>query len=109
MNGIQVLNFNDQSIKDDFERSIKTSRLIPVIGSGFTRNCVAANGNVPTGSKMKNFMLEEIFRDPELEAEADDLKKESFQEICTLYESTVDREIRRNYLKILVKISCSSL
>ena len=34
--------------------------LIPIVGSGFTRNCPSYNGHVPSGEDYRQYMLEQI-------------------------------------------------
>ena len=44
-------------IEQEIIGHIKEKRIIPFIGAGFSANCQAKNGAVPSGSSMKEYMI----------------------------------------------------
>lgn len=80
--------------------SIRRNMLIPVIGSGFTRNCNALSGKVPSGTDYKAHMLEKIGAcDGVSVQEMEDLKTRSFSEISGVYHDLVQKEERLSFLR----------
>lgn len=45
---------------DEIISHFRGERLIPIIGSGFTRESVSKNGKVPSGHDMKNYMSNKL-------------------------------------------------
>lgn len=81
-----IIDYNwetDSAIKDQIADLIIQKKLIPVIGSGFTRNCKALRGKVPSGEDMSSYL-----KDFAAKAYGKDKKhyeNSSFPELCTYY------------------------
>lgn len=81
-----IIDYNweiDKAIKDQIADLIVQNKLVPVIGSGFTRNCKALKGKVPSGEDMSSYL-----KDFAAKAYGKDKKhyeKSSFPELCTYY------------------------
>ncbi len=92
---MEVVSFED--IKDEIKKVMKSKKLIPIIGAGFTFGEKAYNGIVPNGDTMKQYMKNELIKEkPHLEEK---LQEKSFQEIGKYYVKFVDKYKRDEYLR----------
>lgn len=68
---MKIVKFNE--IKNEIIQNFRRKSLIPCIGSGFSYQCLAQNGNVPSGKTYKEHMIKQLFDEnviPENEREA---------------------------------------
>jgi len=89
-----------QEIKNELISNFRRQMLIPIVGSGFTRNCPGYNGRVPSGEDYRHYMLgkiQEIL--PLSDAEKAELQGYSFSNISATYHSVVPSAEQKNYLK----------
>ncbi|MBT9652336.1 hypothetical protein GPK60_04530 [Ruminococcus sp. MCC718] len=49
-------------VKNEIQQHLKKGMLIPVLGSGFTRECTSRAGKVPSGDDYKQYMINEIIK-----------------------------------------------
>ncbi len=81
-----IIDYNwetDKAIRDQIADLIVQRKLTPVIGSGFTRNCKALRGKVPSGDDMSSYL-----KDFAANAYGKDKKhyeNSTFPELCTYY------------------------
>ena len=74
--------------------------IIPVLGSGFTRNCRSKGGVVPSGDDYKKYMIEAIDKQKKLSVEEISvLSKESFSSVSDIYRKLVPVSDQQNYLR----------
>ena len=85
-------------VKNDIIQMIRRKMLIPVIGAGFTRNCIARHGRVPSGDDYHKYMVEQIIAEKPNEMSESELNKESFSSISSIYHKIVGMKIQHNYL-----------
>lgn len=79
---------------------MKRKSIIPIIGSGFTRNCKSFRGKTPSGTDYKQYMIEEITIALELSSdEKKALSTRKFSEISSKYYKVVDKKTRERYLR----------
>lgn len=87
-----------ENVKSDLIKMIRRKMLIPVIGSGFTKNCYARNGIVPSGNDYCQYMIEQILLLNNGKIEEKELKKESFSVISSIYHKQIDENKQQLYL-----------
>ncbi len=92
---ITCCNFED--IKQEIAKHIRDHRLIPVIGSGFSAHSPSHNGVVPTGSEMKNYMIEVISQLQSLTRTI--LEDKSFSQISTYYHKLESEVSQKSYVR----------
>lgn len=95
---MEIVNFDE--IKNELLQNMQRQMLIPIIGAGFTCGCKSKNGNVPSGTEYKDFMIKEISEN--LETNDDEickLKSEKFSTIAEIYYSIIDESKRKEYLE----------
>jgi hypothetical protein len=83
-------------IKDEIIGLLRERRLIPILGSGFSVDSVSKGGEVPSGEKMKSYMIDVIEKPND---KSDDLRKKMFSQISTYYNKTVNREEKKAYIR----------
>lgn len=94
---MQIVSF--QKVKEDIINSIRGQKLIPFIGSGFTRGCAAKTGTVPSGTDYKEYMIKAIVENNSLSLDEEKtLKAQNFSAISSIYHSEVPMEQQREYL-----------
>lgn len=94
---MQIVSF--QKVKEDIIDSIRGQKLIPFIGSGFTRGCPAKTGIVPSGCDYKKYMIKAIVESNSLSIDDEkSLKAQNFSAISSIYHSEVPMEQQREYL-----------
>lgn len=87
-------------IRSDLVGSIRRNMLIPIIGSGFTRNCNAFDGKVPSGSDYKAHMLERIGAcDGVSVQDMEELRTHSFSDISSVYHGLIQKEEQLSFLR----------
>ncbi|MEA4939398.1 MAG: SIR2 family protein [Christensenella sp.] len=87
-------------VRTEVVNNFKQNRLIPIIGSGFSKGCRSKTGCVPSGTEYKEYMLKEIFRAEELTAEEQDyLKNRSFSDVASYYQNIIPKSSVKNYLR----------
>lgn len=86
-------------IQEELVKNFQRKTLIPVIGSGFTRNCDSIKGKVPSGEDYKKHMVNEVIKKLKLSQEKEDgLLKEPFSRISSVYNRVIPLEERKAYL-----------
>ncbi|EOH98355.1 hypothetical protein UAW_01536 [Enterococcus haemoperoxidus ATCC BAA-382] len=86
-------------IKDELIESFKRKMLIPIIGSGFSRDCLTRSGKVPSGEDYKKFMTNELLN-TSLFSESDQkmIKEKKFSELSSTYNKHIEFGKRNKYL-----------
>ena len=87
---------DDENIANEIVSLIAEKKLIPVIGSGFSRGCQARSGSVPSGRDLVEHMKSKI-KDITDEPDAI-LSKYTFQQLCKIYAHKVDVSSQLQYL-----------
>jgi len=89
-------------IKDDLIIYFKSKKLVPILGSGFSRGCpTLKGGKVPSGHDYKKHMLNELCEKLSLDdSEKETIEKYSFSKLCNLYEDddNIQYNIRKTYM-----------
>lgn len=86
-------------VKDEIVKNLKKKSLIPCLGSGFTYECTAYNGKVPSGKSYKKYMIEQLFSANIIpENERNEFSEESFSDVSDIYKKEVDIRIQKSYL-----------
>ena len=94
---MKIVHFDD--IRKEIVNHIKDVKLIPFIGSGFTRVCNTKRGHVPSGADYKEYMIQKICSLENLSAkELASLRTEKFSSVSSIYHQKVPSDIRREYL-----------
>ncbi|WCT56114.1 SIR2 family protein [Paenibacillus kyungheensis] len=93
MSDIQVVPMENEKLKKDLINFMNSNRLIPVIGSGFSRSSKATNGIVPSGQDMKIYMIAKL-----KEKFPNEKFSEDFSKIAQQYENHCDINDRKKYL-----------
>ncbi len=94
---MKIVKFRD--VKTEIIQNFRRKSLIPCIGSGFSYQCKAHNGKVPSGKTYKEYMIEQLFALKIIpENEKDSLANESFSEVSDIYHKTVPLNSRKKYL-----------
>lgn len=95
---MKVVEFSQ--IKKELVNNMRRKMLIPVIGSGFTRGCIANKGKVPSGKDYRDYMVGEIIQNLVLtQIETDRLKSESFSQVSEIYHEVISPSEQKAYLK----------
>ena len=97
---MKIVKFQD--VKESIISNMRRSMLIPIIGSGFTRNCQSYNGVVPSGEDYRRYMLEEISEAVSLSStEEERLKAAPFSAVSEVYYESgkISLERQRSYLR----------
>ena len=55
---MEVIKYKD--IKDELLSNFKRKTLLPIIGSGFTRDCSSFKGKVPSGEDYRLYMVKQL-------------------------------------------------
>lgn len=93
---MDIVSFSD--IYDTFTKNLKRNMVIPIIGSGFTLNCEAKNGKVPSVKNYQEYMIDSLCNKfEELNETKGEMYKESFSKIAELYIKQIDDIDKRNY------------
>ena len=83
-------------IEQEIIGHIKEKRIIPFIGAGFSANCQAKNGAVPSGSSMKEYMIKIV---KEFTPDSPMLNGDmNFSRISILYNRIVPASRKRDYI-----------
>lgn len=95
---MKVVSFSE--VKDEIIANMKKKSLVPIIGSGFTRECRSRNGLVPAGEDYRKYMIERIQDSLSLsESEKDNLSSETFSNVSSIYHKVVEKSIQRQYIQ----------
>ena len=95
---MKIVSFSE--IRAEIISNMQRNMLIPIIGSGFTRNCRSIKGYVPSGSDYREYMIQKIMATyPDVITEKDRLFKENFSNISSMYHKIVPKEQQDTYLK----------
>ncbi len=87
-------------IKNELISNFRRQMLIPIIGSGFTKDCTAYNGRVPSGEDYRLYMVGKIQETLQLpDAEKAKLQSESFSNVSAYYHDVVPSAEQKTYLK----------
>lgn len=94
---METVNFSE--VKEELLSNLKRRTLIPILGSGFTRNCPSTNGKVPSGEDYSQHMINQLLESQKFnEEDKETLIKQSFSTICDIYFELTDKDTRRKYL-----------
>lgn len=89
---------NSKDIFDELVKKIANNQLIPIIGSGFTLNCSAKHGVVPSGNMYKEYMLDAFCKDRSIpDKDRAVLNTRPFSEIAGYYIKYVDDSTKHRY------------
>lgn len=95
---MKIISFSE--IKNELISNMQRGLLVPIIGSGFTRNCNSFKGKVPSGEDYRRYMIGRILEaQPSLSAEKERLEKELFSNISSMYHKVVSNEEQEQYLR----------
>ncbi len=86
---------SDHSLQLKLAKLINERKLVPVIGSGFTRGCPAKKGSVPSGEDMTNHMKE--FLSNKYGKKISEFATTSFSKLCTGFEKQTSVEEKFEY------------
>lgn len=94
---MEIVKFEE--VRSEIVNNIRESKLIPFLGSGFTRGCRTKKGVVPSGSDYKEYMIQSIIKHAALAPAAQqELSAENFSSISSIYHQKVPYSAQRNYL-----------
>lgn len=96
---MNILKYDD--IREDLINYFRSKSILPIIGSGFSLGEKAKNGNVPSGQKLKEHMIDTLSHHKDFssnEAMAE-LKNKQFSEVASFFEDDeyVSISDRRRY------------
>lgn len=87
-------------ISSEIQQHLKKRMLIPILGSGFTRDCKSRAGKVPSGEDYRYYMIDEIAKARnKYEDIQKKYEKKQFSEVSTIYHSVIPKEKQREYLR----------
>ena len=90
--------FSYDEVSNEIIQMMRRKTIIPVIGSGFTRDCIARSGKVPSGEDYYNYMIAQIVDQNPDEMKVKELNNESFSSISSIYHKMVQAEKQQSYL-----------
>lgn len=93
---IQCVSYDE--VSNEIIQMMRRKTVIPVIGSGFTRDCIARSGKVPSGEDYYNYMIAQIVDQNPDEMKVKELNNESFSSISSIYHKMVQAEKQQSYL-----------
>lgn len=93
---IQCVSYDE--VSNEIIQMMRRKTIIPVIGSGFTRDCIARSGKVPSGEDYYNYMIAQIVDQNTDEMKVKELNNESFSSISSIYHKMVQAEKQQSYL-----------
>ena len=105
-----TISLEDNKFKEDLMYMLANKRIIPVIGSGFTRGEKTQYGIVPSGTDMKEYMIQELLTSNNGYTKEELISKE-FSKIVNYYFSDIDDDKIRDYYRrnfVTVKIKSES-
>ena len=86
-------------IRSELINNLRRNTVIPMIGSGFTRQCKSFKGVVPSGAEYKDFMVKETGKVLQLPAEQiEAMRAGTFSKVSTYYNKVVPLKNRQQYL-----------
>lgn len=93
---IQCVSYDE--VSNEIIQMMRRKTIIPVIGSGFTRDCIARSGKVQSGEDYYNYMIAQIVDQNPDEMKVKELNNESFSSISSIYHKMVQAEKQQSYL-----------
>ena len=93
---IQCVSYDE--VSNEIIQMMRRKTIIHVIGSGFTRDCIARSGKVPSGEDYYNYMIAQIVDQNPDEMKVKELNNESFSSISSIYHKMVQAEKQQSYL-----------
>lgn len=93
---IQCVSYDE--VSNEIIQMMRRKTIIPVIVSGFTRDCIARSGKVPSGEDYYNYMIAQIVDQNPDEMKVKELNNESFSSISSIYHKMVQAEKQQSYL-----------
>lgn len=93
---IQCVSYDE--VSNEIIQMMRRKTIIPVIGSGFTRDCIARSGKLPSGEDYYNYMIAQIVDQNPDEMKVKELNNESFSSISSIYHKMVQAEKQQSYL-----------
>ena len=93
---IQCVSYDE--VSNEIIQMMRRKTIIPVIGFGFTRDCIARSGKVPSGEDYYNYMIAQIVDQNPDEMKVKELNNESFSSISSIYHKMVQAEKQQSYL-----------
>lgn len=95
---INISKFED--VKSNIISGFKRKMIIPVLGSGLTRNCPSRRGIVPSGDDYKSDMIKMLEKQSGIGAsEIEELKKQKFSVVSSVYHSLIPVNEQQRYLQ----------
>ena len=95
---MKVVEFSE--VREEMVKNFRRDSILPIIGSGFTRNCNSFKGRVPSGEDYRQYMIGKISEVcPFSDDDKKSLLKESFSNISSIYHKVVDRKQQECYLR----------
>ena len=87
-------------VRNEIQQHLKKKMLIPVLGSGFSRNCVSRSGQVPSGDDYKMHMIDVIIKERGNDnSNRKSLEQKQFTAISTIYHKVVSIDEQKTYLR----------
>jgi hypothetical protein len=86
---------SDNSVRELLSKLIAEKKVIPVLGSGFTRDCKSKNGKVPSGNDMSNYLRE--FAAKAYGKAVEEYNNTLFPDLCTYYNKRSTTKERFDY------------
>lgn len=94
---MKIVNFED--VRNEIINNIRRKSLIPFIGSGFTSQCEAYRGFVPSGKSFRKYMIGKLFEQEVIPHEEKDLLlDEPFSVVSDIYHNNIPLLSQKIYL-----------
>lgn len=88
-----ICRWND--VSEEIKKQLKNKMLFPIIGAGFSSNCQARRGFVPSGTELKDEMIRQI----ELSGgNGSQIKENNLKKVALYYKKLVEASVRKDYL-----------
>lgn len=97
MRNLEMRTVKYTELEKEFIDLLKMKSLIPIIGSGFTRFCNCYGGKVPSGSDMKNYMIQKLLSINFSNQEK--LNSIPFSKVAFYYNKKIPDTQRKRYLR----------
>lgn len=89
-----------QEVRQQIINEIRLKKVLLILGAGFTSQCDALKGNVPSGTDYKKYMIDSVRKLKLLsEDELAQLQSSPFSYVAGVYKDMIENSIRRIYIK----------